>query len=237
MLGPLFENTRVCVRGPPRAGATGGIYKVRIDGKSCGKRNGGWGASHNALQAWMMSSVTNRLGSSSRPMEFQMPEPKSAAWFWSTVVIPTVDEYRSSPDDVRKALLSAVVVIHAIEHAMHDRFEDPDEADIAAKRFRSVNHSIHFEAVRELADAAKHGRLQSGKRFKGFNVGHGRSRPPGIWGKAVWAESLWNDIEGGVSIEWKDGQIIQFDQALTNTMDLLRSEFPELLMDRSQANP
>lgn len=100
-----------------------------------------------------------QLGSIGAGMD-KAPQPDRAEWFLAEIVRPTVNEFMAAQGDLRRGLLSAIVLSHAADHVFHARptlrrtFKDE-----RAYREALAARSEGFALIRDVADAAKHAKL------------------------------------------------------------------------------
>ena len=99
-------------------------------------------------------------------------------------VEPTIREFAEDPTSRRRAFLACVVTHHAL-----DRMSDEQKEQAHA----------YLEPIGKVANAFKHGVATRSKPH--LAASEVIARPPFIWGEAVWGLSVFNDFEGGVTLD------------------------------------
>jgi hypothetical protein len=112
------------------------------------------------------------------------------------IVEPTIKDFEESPTSVRHAFLACVVTYHCVDY-----LSDEESAPQLRQKFREG--SKDFALVDRIAHAFKHVNTghERSKHIQPLEAGEVISRPPGIWGVAVWDVSRWDDPVGGVTIK------------------------------------
>jgi len=106
-------------------------------------------------------------------------------------VEPTVADFRNNPTSIRHGFLACVTVFHSIDY-----LAAPRSSRTLRQRFN--RQSPEFEIVDKVAHAFKH--VVSSRSDGSIRAADILSRPPMVWGKAVWNLSRWDDSVGGVTI-------------------------------------
>src|SRR5258708_4523378 len=79
-----------------------------------------------------------------------------AEWFYNMVIEPTVAEFLSGPDDIRRGILAAVVVSHMAEHYYEDRKPIAGFGSSQAFRRALRDENGAYRLITDVADASKH---------------------------------------------------------------------------------
>ena len=112
------------------------------------------------------------------------------------VVRPTIAEFEANPTSRRHAFIACVVTYHCVDYLAY-----PDKPQNRLASFREACPG--FEVVDRVAHAFKHvktGHSENPHR-QPLASGDVISRPPAVWGEAVWDLSRWDDETGGVTID------------------------------------
>jgi hypothetical protein len=100
------------------------------------------------------------------------------------IVDPTIAEFENDQLSVRVALIACVMTFHAIDYLEGSR-----------QNFR--RESGDFSLIDRIAHAAKHRQTDGREALKAQDI---VTRPPAIWGQAVFDLSRWDDAIGGVTV-------------------------------------
>jgi len=130
------------------------------------------------------------------------------------IVEPTISDFEQNPTSVRHAFLACVAAFHSIDYLAYPRKPQP-----LRQLFR--RQSSDFALVDHVTHAFKHvaSGNPSGKRLVSTEV---ISRPPALWGSAVWDLSIWDDQTGGVTLN--NDRSVDLLGALKRTVDFLRKK-------------
>jgi hypothetical protein len=130
------------------------------------------------------------------------------------IVEPTIADFEQNPTSVRHAFLACVAVFHSIDYLAYPRKPQP-----LRQLFR--RQSTDFALVDRVAHAFKH--VTSGNQIdERLGSAEVISRPPAVWGSAVWDLSRWDDPIGGVTLNNDRG--VDLLGALKRTVDFLRKK-------------
>jgi hypothetical protein len=113
--------------------------------------------------------------------------------YLNDVVDPTIRDFEQHPTSVRHAFIACVVTYHGVDYLAHPRKWSAD----LRQKFR--RESLDFDLVDDVAHAFKHvvvKRQDPNVKAAAEVI----SRPPFIWGEAVWDLSRWDDAIGGVTL-------------------------------------
>jgi hypothetical protein len=130
------------------------------------------------------------------------------------IVEPTISDFEQNPTSVRHAFIACVAVFHSIDYLAYPRKPQP-----LRQLFR--RQSTDFALVDQMAHAFKHvtSGNPNGKRLLSTDV---ISRPPAVWGSAVWDLSSWDDPTGGVTLT--NDRSVDLLGTLKRTADFLRKK-------------
>jgi hypothetical protein len=130
------------------------------------------------------------------------------------IVEPTIADFEQNPTSVRHAFLACVATFHSIDYLAYPRKPQP-----LRQLFR--RQSTDFALVDRVAHAFKHvaSGNPTGERLVSAEV---ISRPPAVWGSAVWDLSKWDDPTGGVTLDSDRG--VDLLGAIKRTVDFLRKK-------------
>jgi hypothetical protein len=130
------------------------------------------------------------------------------------IVEPTIADFEQNPTSVRHAFLACVATFHSIDYLAYPRKPQP-----LRQLFR--RQSTDFALVDRVAHAFKH--VASGNPTGEWLVSaEVISRPPAVWGSAVWDLSKWDDPTGGVTLDSDRG--VDLLGAIKRTVDFLRKK-------------
>ncbi len=123
--------------------------------------------------------------------------PSTAEDFFNLMVKPTVTEYINSPNDLRRGLLSALVLNHMADHIAQEN-EIATDRKTMNDRVKSTRNEIlkvcpEFQFIWDVADATKHAKLAT-SNDREVSSSSQLSGPPGLlqatFGEGNFAEAV-----------------------------------------------
>ena len=99
-------------------------------------------------------------------------------------VEPTIREFAKDPTSRRRAFLACVVTHHALDRMSGEQKEQA---------------RAYLEPIGKVANAFKH--VVATRSEPPLAASEVITRPPFIWDKGVWDLSVFNDFEGGVTLD------------------------------------
>lgn len=113
--------------------------------------------------------------------------------YLNEIVDPTVEELATHRTSVRHTFLACVAVFHAIDYLAY-----PRKSRTLRNQFKEESKA--FAIIDDMAHAFKH--VVAGNPANPHLVAQDViTRPPAVWGSAVWDLSRWDDPHGGVTIK------------------------------------
>jgi len=112
------------------------------------------------------------------------------------IVKPTIEDFERNPTSVRHAFLACVATFHCIDYIHGDK-----STQYLRDAFRQK--SAEFALIDRIAHAFKHAKTghKENKYIKPLDAKSVISRPPELWGTAIFGLSCWGDSEGGVTVK------------------------------------
>lgn len=130
------------------------------------------------------------------PNPWHRPIGLSPRRFYHLIVASTVQDAYDDPQSVRKAIVAALLVYHLPEQALAVQHADRGALQQAVKDYRDKTEKVAgFRMLRQVAFAAKHGRVDS---TDGYVLDKIWYAPPAHLGEMVIGRSLIGDKQGGV---------------------------------------
>ena len=123
-----------------------------------------------------------------------MPKTNRAQEFFDTHVTPAVNDWRDSPNDIRKAMHAAVELNQMADYFWHE-FSSSDPSRVtgstSAGEFRKeLGHRVpDFAVLRDVAEAHKHMKISRAGRYV-TSAGQTVTIKLG-WGEAEFGEDEW----------------------------------------------
>jgi hypothetical protein len=123
--------------------------------------------------------------------------PSTSEDFFNLMVKPTVTEFINSPHDLRRGLLSALVLNHIVDHFAQENEIATDrktmDERVKSKRIEILKDCPEFQFIRDVADATKHANLATNNHRK-VSSSSQLSGTPGLFqapfGEGVFAEAV-----------------------------------------------
>lgn len=123
-----------------------------------------------------------------------------AAEFFTWIVKPTVSEFLSNPQDIRRGRLAAIVLNHMADYLALNGYEGHERSEMD-RRVKAVREKLtarcpDFSLIRDIADATKHAKLSAPKKSPPRDMSSSQqiTRSPGIFqapfGESVFAEAV-----------------------------------------------
>ncbi len=122
-----------------------------------------------------------------------------AAEFFNWVVKPTVSEFLSSPQDIRRGRLAAIVLNHMADYLALNGYEGHKRSEmdrlVKAVREKLTARCPDFSLIRDIADATKHAKLSTPEKGPPRDMTSSQqiTGSPGIFqapfGESVFAEA------------------------------------------------
>jgi len=121
----------------------------------------------------------------------------TAEEFFNLMVKPTVTEFINSPHDLRRGLLSALVLNHMADHFAQENESATDrkamDERVKSKRNEILKVCPEFQLIWDVADATKHAKLAINK-LREISSSSQISGTPGLFqapfGEGVFAEAV-----------------------------------------------
>ncbi|WDD94659.1 hypothetical protein Bsp3421_004793 [Burkholderia sp. FERM BP-3421] len=128
-------------------------------------------------------------------------ERMSPAQFFASTVKPTVDEFMTDVQNIRRGRLAAIVLYHMADHAALEGY-DGNDRQIMNARLDKLRQELgdacpDFTLIHDIADASKHARLSVPKKAapRQISTAEQLTRPPGFFGvpfgTGVFNEASW----------------------------------------------
>lgn len=163
----------------------------------------------------------------------------SAFDYWDRIAKPTVEEFLANRKDVRRGMLAAMVVLHAVDYVFQNRGRETNAKinDKAVKDFklRAAKTSFEFRVAQDFALAAKHCQLSQETKV-GFHSGQYMVADSAFVGQMVPGRSFLGDEVGGVTIQIEDHRYANLVRSLKGAVAFLERELPELTRRDAQTD-
>jgi hypothetical protein len=134
------------------------------------------------------------------------------------IVKPTVSEYETTPTDVRRGFLAALVLTHMVDAQFESQTKTKKREEL---REQYESKSPELRILRDVANCLKHIKPSSAKLVTDIDkVGE---RPPALAGRMMCGISMLGDYWGGLVAE-ANGNWIHLDSQIAACMKFWESE-------------
>ena len=147
--------------------------------------------------------------------------------FYLSIVVPTVDEFKNEPNNVRRGRLASIVLYHMADY--WDQFSSPNPTDKTLKLLctQLISKYPSFKLIRDVADASKHARLRTQTEIqRTISTTDQISRQPGLleapFGTGVFAEA------SVIVVTHDDGTVSELKPAIENVLAMWNAMVAQL---------